>query len=338
MANNQFYIAQAYRRVFTAGSKPLKDFEQTLQKLKFKNIGLPSITLNSPYLWWIYNWLSAHLACLRMPKNGTIVLQYPEQRHIESLFKKASKRNNKVIVLIHDLDELRGFTPKAQQVLKNADVLISHTSKMSEYLNTTYPQAQTIELGLFDYILPQTSIPNSTPTPSHTSIVFAGNLSKALFLTKLPESNIISFNIFGPHLPKLFTNSSSICYHGVCAPDELPSKMQKYAFGLVWDGDSADECSGEFGTYLQYNIPFKSVSYLSAGIPIIVWSKMGIAKFVKEHKIGVCVNSLSEIEPILAKMTNEQYLQMRNNVDKIRHLITTGHFAQDAIKKALTLI
>ena len=45
-------------------------------------------------------------------------------------------------------------------------------------------------------------------------------------------------------------------YFGSFLPDELPVALEG-GFGLVWDGDSAETCSGVFGEYLRFTTLIK---------------------------------------------------------------------------------
>lgn len=56
------------------------------------------------------------------------------------------------------------------------------------------------------------------------------------------------------------------------AAEELPGALVQ-SFGLVWDGNSMDTCTGNYGSYLRINDPHKVSLYLSSGLPIIVGQK-----------------------------------------------------------------
>ena len=50
-------------------------------------------------------------------------------------------------------------------------------------------------------------------------------------------------------------------------------------------------CTGQYGEYLKINSPFKFSLYLAANRPVVVWSKSALASYVKEYKLGICVDS-----------------------------------------------
>ena len=87
----------------------------------------------------------------------------------------------------------------------------------------------------------------------------------------------------------------NINYHGSFGVDEIPSKLTR-GFGLVWDGDSLDGCRGQSGQYLRYNNPHKLSLYLSSGLPVVIWTGAAEAGFVREHGVGLCVDSLNDLE------------------------------------------
>lgn len=332
-----FFVSQSYITVANAGSKPSSDFEAVLRRLNFKGIGLHSIYIRNGYHWWVRNWLSVQLAKIIMPKKGIAVFQYPEQRQLASLLDRAQKRGNRIIMLIHDINELRGFPNNHPDWLRSADVVIAHSPAMQLWLKDNYNVDNTINLGVFDYLTYE--LPNKEKTYGKPSVIFAGRLDKSDFIPKMCISNPkVDFVLFGPGFPETLRNKTNVCYKGVCPPDELPSLISQYNFGLVWDGNSIDGCEGATGNYVKYNSPYKISSYLAAGIPVIVWNKMAVAQFVNDNKIGLVVSSLSELTESLSSVTNDEYQMLCNNVSKVRTKLTTGGYYEAAIKKALRII
>ncbi|MEI3535629.1 MAG: hypothetical protein V8R16_02480, partial [Bacilli bacterium] len=83
-----------------------------------------------------------------------------------------------------------------------------------------------------------------------------------------------------------------------------------------------------FGKYLKYNNPHKLSLYLAAGLPVIVWSKSAIAKFVIDNNVGICVNNLNEIND---KIKKSNYELIRNNAIKIGEKIRKGYFLNNCL-------
>ena len=103
-------------------------------------------------------------------------------------------------------------------------------------------------------------------------------------------------------------------------------------FGLVWDGDSLEECHGDFGSYLKYNTPHKASFYLRAGLPIIVWKESAIAPLVEEMGVGFAINSLKELPGRLAGISEEEYAGMLAQTKLITIAINNGENLKKAIQ------
>lgn len=97
---------------------------------------------------------------------------------------------------------------------------------------------------------------------------------------------------------------------GFVKSDDLIATAQG-DFGLVWDGTSVSTCTGDFGEYLQYNNPHKTSLYIRCQLPVIIWNKAALADFVRENGIGICVDSLEELEKILNTLSEEEYAEMK---------------------------
>ena len=103
-------------------------------------------------------------------------------------------------------------------------------------------------------------------------------------------------------------------------------------FGLVWDGESLDECSGIYGKYLLYNNPHKLSLYLSSGKPVIVWKQSALAPFVEENGLGVAVGSLAELENLDLRANYESY---KKNVMEMKKKLGSGYYLTQAIARVL---
>ena len=130
------------------------------------------------------------------------------------------------------------------------------------------------------------------------------------------------------------SDDSNLSYQGVFSPEEIISKISG-SYGLVWGGSTVDGCSGPFGKYLGYNNPHKTSLYLLCGLPIIVWKKAAIAKFIEQEKIGITISSLEELDKVLSEITELQYKEFIKNVNKVRVQIAEGHYLSAAIEKIL---
>lgn len=322
------FVGQSYVKTKNAGVKPTTDAQLTATELGAKNIGLRSAFCSRWKIAALRNKLSVILALRRMKRGDTVLLQFPEQYGIDSLFRRAKKRGCKVILLIHDIDSLRGASPKHEYILSEADGLIAHTPAMVAWLRERNPEATISVLNLFDYRIP---LP-SPPADPDNSIVFAGNLAKAPFLLKLSKiPDLHRITLFGVGCPEELSSRTSIDYRGAVLPEDLPEMIASCGFGLVWDGDNIECCNGDFGRYLRYNAPYKASCYLAAGLPLIVWSEMGIAPFVEQAGIGITIDSLKELPERLASLSAEDYAKMRDAVRMIQPRLASGAFLSAAL-------
>ena len=120
-------------------------------------------------------------------------------------------------------------------------------------------------------------------------------------------------------------NKEYFSYNGFLPADQLISSVQ-CDFGLVWDGDSYEACTGNYGEYLRYNNPHKVSLYVRCHLPLIIWEKAALAPFIKEKEIGICINSLEELDGKLEKLTVDDYFKMKSRVIEISNLLSVGYF------------
>lgn len=191
-------------------------------------------------------------------------------------------------------------------------------------------------LEIFDYLSANVS-KNTAKINFPFSIVYAGGLSykKNAFLYKLGEYvKTYRFVLYGSGFnEELLGGNQNFAYKGFVPSDELISTAEGH-FGLVWDGDSIDACSGAFGDYLQYNNPHKTSLYIRCQLPVIIWKKAALANFVEEYNIGICIGSLAELDQILSSLTAEQYQAMKNNVINMSDKLAKGYFITKAIEES----
>lgn len=253
------------------------------------------------------------------------------------LYKIMRFSKNKIGVIISDLDYLRneGYISINKDInfLKNFDYIIVHNNNMKELL---------VEHGIDERKLINQEIGNnlSYEFDIHKRslskiLVFSGNLSKSKFLSKFAKENIVSYkiNLYGIGFNK--ENENEILkYKGSYSSEDIV-KILDGSFGLVWDGDDINICSGLYGEYLRINNPSKFSQYIVAGLPIIVWSESAIASVVKEYNIGFCVDSLLQIDDYLNKLTEYDYNIFLKNVEILRKDVIKGVHFSNAINTIL---
>ncbi|MCT3030798.1 galactofuranosyltransferase [Pediococcus parvulus] len=242
---------------------------------------------------------------------------------------KLLQRKVKIIGIIHDVQSLRcsngnrEFINNELSILKKFDGLIVHSVPMMNWLKSNGIISPMVVLGPFDYLNCQ---PMLDVFSYEKSIVYAGNLLKASFLTNLNIRTKIF--VLGPHPSNRYPKN--VVYLG-----EYPSKNitnhLRGSFGLVWD----DKGRSTYEEYNKYNCPYKLSMYLSSGLPIIVWKESALASFVRKNNIGLVLSSLTEIDKSLSSISENQYMSMVNNAQVIGNKIRNGEFIMVALKNIL---
>lgn len=333
----------------TASSKARNDILEIAKKVGYdvKLIPITDSTDKFSLLKEIYLTYQKLKEILKELELGTIVIvQYPWNsmifRYAKLIKKMARKKNLKIVAIIHDINSIRTnnlggkiyfkYFVKEIKFLDHFDFIISHNYKMTDYLikNGISPN-KLYNLGIFDY-LTNKSCPNNYD--SFKSVNIAGNLSihKSKYIYELDKLNgkNYHFELYGIN----YTNKSSsfLIYNGAFNADDLPLKINS-GFGLVWDGSSINACDGNFGNYLRWNNPHKFSLYMACGIPVIVWNKSALAKFVLDYQIGIVVSSLKELDNYFKKLTLGEYKKMVKNVMQIQKKVKDGYYFSNTIKK-----
>lgn len=259
-----------------------------------------------------------------------IILQYPF--YFNPIVKWAQMRlmkKNTVFFLIHDVNALRGFQDadikKEINELNLAKAVVVHNDIMGRSLQKLGLKVPWISLVLFDYLLPD--IPQKAFSKG-TKVAFAGNLEKSKFLQNAEIETLgLHFNLYGPGFKEEVMKWKNISYKGSFPPDEVPFKLEG-SFGLIWDGTEIKTCDGPTGTYMKYNNPHKLSLYIAAGLPVIVWKQAAIAEFVTMLKIGIAVESLTDVSEIIQLLTDGEYNEMVRAVKKLQKQVVSGSFTK----------
>lgn len=252
----------------------------------------------------------------------------------------AHQRGAKVIVIIHDLGSFRRKALTVKQEisrLNHADYIIAHNEKMKKWLEDNGCKAKLGVLGIFDY-LSETSAAPKQNTEKPYSVLYAGALSprKNAFLYEVGAFvHSFSLNLYGNGFEiNQAKGKEHFNYMGFVKSDDLIATAQG-DFGLVWDGTSVSTCTGNFGEYLRYNNPHKTSLYIRCQLPVIIWKQAALADFVRENGIGICVDSLEELEKILNTLSEEEYAEMKKRTAKIGERLSQGYFVRKALQEAI---
>lgn len=337
--NRLCYISRNYYNLTSAGNKAKTDYEHILQSMGGINLGLPCKINSNKVLAFFYNAISVVLACIQMKKHDTIVLQYPVKKYFSFICNIAHIKGAKTISLIHDLGccRRRKLTiPQEIKRLGHTDYVIATNEVMKDWLQDQGLNKPMGALGFHDYLSPSKPHQHEVPEKGEWDIVYAGslNLRKNAFILQMRDIDYnFRFHLYGNMTDyNALAEDKHIIWQGFSPADQFIAQV-KGNFGLVWDGDSLDECHGDFGSYLKFNTPHKASFYLRAGLPLIVWKHSAIANLVEEKGLGFSINSLRELPTYLKQISPQEYKEMLARVSKFATAINQG----ENLKQALLL-
>ena len=345
----EIWNEEGYQR--TAGIKARDDVDVILENNGFKGIEIcmPGADRESQSILqkagYHYKLSKVWEECLSAAVRGDVlVIQFPIVNHsvlLSRCISRVRKRGVRVILLIHDLEILRaairGTTSRKEKIrlrleeeslLKSCDGIIVHNSSMKQKLASMgIPSSKMTVLGIFDYLIPEAGY---AKTRRDAPVVIAGALRphKAGYAYHLPEG--IQFNLYGVGYEA--QPRQGVNYLGSFEPDQLPEVMEG-SFGLVWDGETTQTCSGIYGEYLRINDPHKASLYLASGMPVIIWSEAALASYIMKNGCGITVDSIEEIPDRLSKMTDEEYETIRENTMKISRRLRRGKYTERALDR-----
>jgi len=282
----------------------------------------------------------------QLKSGDQLLIQFPMLHHsffTTRLVRKIQRRGVQVYFIIHDLEALRyanlDTVPLKHKIrvhlqesslLKVADGVIAHNPIMKSVLvEKGIPEHKLVSLEIFDYLIP--NYQEKDGLSKDQPIIVAGNLAqeKAGYLYQLPARP--AYNLYGVG----FDESRALAnetYFGSFLPDELPAALEG-GFGLVWDGDSAETCSGVFGEYLRYNNSHKASLYLAAGFPLVVWKQSALSHFVLENGCGIAVESLHDLSQAIEQLDDKDYQDLVEKTKYIGKKIRDGFFLTNALNK-----
>lgn len=178
----------------------------------------------------------------------------------------------------------------------------------------------------------QDYLTNSVNTNIHEKngpICFAGNLEKSQFLHQPIMADIpLSFFLYGA--PVKLPSHHNYFYKGKFLPEDISSI--EGGWGLIWDGDSCETCSGYLGQYLKYNASHKISLYIVSSIPVIIWSQSSVSHYILSHNLGIAVDSLLDIPKCIAEISEEEYACMVDCVNEEAKLMRAGYHIGSAIQ------
>lgn len=309
-----------------ASSKAKQDVSHILSQLGYKK-------LYNPNKYRLVRVIQQFVSIIFLPKETELFIQYYSNYSFFYRLLRFKKQVRK-IAIIHDMESLRQNMSIEQEVglLNGFDYIISHNPKMTDYLKGLGVVKPLYDLNIFDYLLsPDIKINNKYDMGT---VFFAGNLAKSFFLSKLKDVGNVHFNLYGAHFDglKTITMQGNVSYKGSYSPEELIEKVEG-GWGLVWDGESIDTCTGVTGEYLKYNNPHKISMCIVSERPVIVWRHSAMAKYVTIRNIGISIDSIYDISKTIKLINDEDYNKMLENVRNEKKRLVQGLNLKDVLAK-----
>lgn len=338
-----FYLSKCYHNKINAGNKAKTDIENVLSSLGYKNAGLPQLVHSSAIVSFFLTLAGILKILFTVSKGDVVVIQYPFKKYFSFACRLIHLKGGKIISVIHDLGTFRRKKLTAKQEVKRlsqVDALIVHNNNMKEWLEQQGFKKPMVCLEIFDYLSASVNQQSPSINGEPTRVMYAGalNYQKNKYLYTL--SNVMSqwrFELYGGGFEAEQVKSRELfCYRGFVSSDQLIEQANAH-FGLVWEGEQTNTCSGNFGEYLRINNPHKASLYLRCNLPVIIWKEAALAPFVSTHKIGIAISSLEELDTILPSISEEKYAEMVKNVKSINQKISSGYYIKQAMEKAVAI-
>ena len=344
------YISRNYKHPQGGGSKAKSDIERTLSEMGAVNLGFARTTRKSMLYDFFRNLGGICRAFLRVRAGDIVVLQYPMKKWFEPVCRVVRLRGGRTVAIIHDLGSFRRKRLTVEREIRRlnrADVVAAATPFEREWLVRHGCRAHVTVYGVHDYRTEHPVVstrPDPPPVPAADgrigySICFVGNLDP------LRNRYLYTFGALLKHTPlycygaRFDGAAAAPSMHclGFAVDTELMAS-NRGDFGLVWYGDDVDGGTGFLGSYMPFNSPHKLSLYLRCGMPVILWRRAGLAGFVEREGIGLCVDSLREVEERLRQLPLSEYRRMRANAERMARRIAEGASCRAAVQEALAWI
>lgn len=323
---------------YDAGSKAPADVVRTLREI---GAGVKLIVVPTCKLGFISNFIgvvNSFLVALSLHKNDEVYIQ--RYGYYVGLFAKIAKcRGVKLNYIVHDLTFLR-FGKQGSEggleksLLHRCDVIYAHTESMAETLRKEGFSCPLKVMHLFDYYSDDPMIPMGKMLPFKSIVAFAGNLKKSEFLQKMVDMNIpdsIQYNLYGLPCEIDFARNPQIKYKSAFAPSRTGTI--EAGWGLLWDGDSVDDCTGVLGNYLRINSSHKLSLYLVCGMPVILWRQSSLAEWLSSKGVCILIDRLQDISTALSKITDDEYMKMVTNARELGFKLRNGELLKTLIQQ-----
>lgn len=333
MKGRLVFISRNYKGTRHGGAKARVDIELLLEKRGAVNLGLKRTFHGSKVIDFLRN-LAGILKYMATVRPGdTLFLQYPQKKYYPLVCRWARKRGAGTMTLIHDLGSFRRhkLTPGHEtELLSLTDAAIAANRHTVRWLREQGLEIPLAEQKAWDF-LDETPPAASDLSMPMASVMFVGHLSerKNGFLYRLPQA--LKVDLYGLGAPA--TPPSNVTLHGFATPSEVIASGRG-RFGLIWYGpEISNERTGYIGEYIGYCNPHKLALYMLAGRPVIVGSDSAAADFVREHGVGIVVDTLEDLDRTLKGITESEYASMSRAALSVAAKMKRGGFLDDALRQ-----
>lgn len=280
---------------------------------------------------------------------GELLLQHPLPGHWTASLqnidevKRLKDHHIKITVMVHDIGALRGSSKEVggggdhtaeRLVFQIADKLIVHNDCMRDYVVKMGVKGEVVSLNVFDYLVAPDVGFVAQPDLCNRSVLLAGGFGPAFakYVCDLKYITRVQWVLYGHLYDEVRMGADNVHYLGKFDASHPPVDCG-CKFGLVWNGESIDTCSGDIGEYLRFCNNHKLSLFLAMGLPVIVWKEAAVSAFVEKNQVGVTVASLREIPDILEKMPSDDYALLMMNARRIAGELRAGKYTKVALLK-----
>lgn len=272
-----------------------------------------------------------------------VIFQFPtwNEIHFDEAFVRhlGAYRDLKKIFFIHDVPPLMfenglGGLGRYIALFNQADLLIVSSQNMADFLyvnGLTVKKTVIQEMWDLPVSIDQTVIPKF-----QKRISFAANVTSIdRPFVRSWNHNTVELSVTADVGEYEWAKGRNIGFLGWFNQDELlvNALRRNGGFGLLWHD------SPWWVEYMKLNASYKLGIYLAAGIPLIVSNSKAEKDIILRKNLGIVVDSLDEAVEKVEHMTEEEYNQMVNCVEKYGYLIREGYFTKkilvDAVFKLL---
>lgn len=239
----------------------------------------------------------------------------------------------KKVLFIHDVVPLmneawNGLLNRYIEHYNQADLLIVPSQAMADFLRT---QGVTVEKMVIQRMWDSAvSVDKAVRPPFERVIHFAGdpNVAKFSFAKDWRYEDVrLAVTAEGGD----WVQGKNISFLGLFDNDNLLANALRTSggFGLLWSDDPY------WREYLKKNASYKLSTYLAAGIPVIVPSDIAEKDTVVRKNLGFAVESLDEAVERVREISEDEYRELLDNVERFAGLLRGGYFTKKALTDAV---